>query len=401
MTEQQREGAEGHPNGFSDTINILDYLEAIIARKKSILVSTVLAFIISTAVSFTLPKTYSATAKILPPQPDQSFMSMMMGQVGGVAGLAGDLLGKGSSADVYVSILKTDAVSDVIIDRFNLMQVYEQKYRLDTYQKLAANVEIAAGKKDGIISIKVEDRDPTRAAQMANAYVAELGRKSVGLSTSSAAANREFLEGRLAQAKAELAKAEDALKAFQARSGMVAVTEQTEAAVEGIAQLKGQLVAQEAQLAMLRRQFTDEAAEVKRATAVISDLRRQLSGLEGGGTGAIPGVGAVPELGQQYLRLMREFKIQETLVELLTKQYEVVKLNEAKEVDGVQLIQQARVPDKKSSPKRSVIILAATCAAFLAAVAYALLREAGGRASAEERQRWSRIKGRLFTLGGS
>lgn len=402
MTEPQREGSARRPDGPSEKINILDYLEIVTARKRSIFFTTGIAFIISSALSFSMPKIYSATAKIIPPQPDQGLMGMMMGQMGGgMAGLAGDILGKGNSADMYVSILKTDAMSDAIIDRFKLMQVYEQQYRVDTYKTLGGNVDIAAGKKDGIISITVEDRDPKRAADMANAYVEELGRQTVRLNVTGAGQNRGFLEERLAKAKGDLARAEDQLKAFQARSKMFSVSDQASATVGGIAQLKAQLVAQEVQLATLQRQFTDSSQEVKGAKTSIANLRGQIARMEGKGSGgALPGVGSVPELGQQYLRVMREFKIQETVVELLTKQYELAKLNEAKEIDGVQVIQQARVPDKKSKPKRATLILAGTFVAFCFSLCWAFIREAGARAPAPERERWNRVVGELVRLRG-
>lgn len=376
----------------SDTIDLLEYLEVLVKQKRLVLRSTLAAFVLSLAVSLLLPKVYSATTKILPPQQDQGLMGMMMGQMGGMASLAGDLLGKGSPADLYVSILNSEAVSDAIIDRFKLMQVYDQEFRLDTYQALGKKVEIGAGKKDGIISITVNDEDPKRAAEMANAYVEELGRLTVRLNVTGAGENKVFLEERLTKAKADLAHAEDALKGFQARNKVVSVTDQASAAIGGIAQARAQLVAQEVQLAALQRQFTDSSQEVKNAKAAIANLRRQLGGMEGSGSGgSIPAVGSVPELGQQYLRLMREFKIQETLVELLTKQYELAKLNEARDVDGVQVIQKARVPDKKSKPKKAIIVLAATFAAFLASVTAAFVREFAGNMQPEARERWSRL----------
>jgi tyrosine-protein kinase Etk/Wzc len=398
MTEENR-GEVGSQPEVSDAVGILDYLEVVLLGKKAILCITSAAFILSTIISFNLPVIYNSTAKIVPPQPDQGLMGMVMGQMGGMGGIAGDLLGKGNSTDMYVSMLETDAMSDAIIDRFDLMRVYDQKYRYDTYKELAGNVDIAAGKKDGIISITVEDTDPKRAAAIANAYVEELGRAAVRLSTGSAGQNRRFFEERLAKAKGDLARAEDALKAFQAKSKMISVTEQAEATVGGIAQIKAQLVAQESQLAVLQRQFTDSTAEVKSAKAAIAGLRRELAVLEGGGSGgAIPGIGSVPELGQQYLRVMREFKTQEAIVELLTKQYELVRLNEEKDVDGVQLIQKARVADKKAKPKRVALILAATFAGFFLAVMYTLAREAGKRAPEQERQRWQRIVQRLLSF---
>ncbi len=382
----------------SDTINILDYLEVIVKHKRMIIRTTLAAFAISIVYSLMLPKIYSSTAMIIPPQQEQGIMGMMMGQMGGgMASLAGDLLGKGSPADMYVSILNSNAISDTIIDRFKLMEIYDQKFRMDTYKALDEKVNIAAGKKDGIISITVVDRDPKLATDMANAYVDELGKLTVKLNMTGAGQNKAFLEERLAKAKVDLAKAEDALKFFQSRNKTLDIAEQAKGAIKGVAEIEGQLAAEEVKLAGLRRVFTESSQEVKNQQVVVANLRGQISKFEGMGSGgAIPGVGSVPELGQQYLRLMREFKIQETLVEILTKQYEMAKLSEAKDVTSIQVLQKARVPDKKAKPKRSMIVLASTFAGWFMAVLYAFIHEASAKMSLDDRERWRAIRNTLL-----
>lgn len=381
------------------TINVLDYLEILVVRKKLIICTSCVAFILSVIISFSLPKIYSSTAMILPPQTDQSLMGMMMGQMGGggLANLAGDILGSGSPADMYVSILNSNTISDAIIDRFKLMDVYDEKYRLDTYMTLSKYVDIFAGKKDGIISITVQDKNPTRAAAIANAYITELEKLTVNLNIISSSQNKSFYEARLSKAKGDLATAEDALKTFQSKNKMISVPDQAAAAIGGIAQIKAQLVDQEMQLAVLRHQFTDSSTEVTRAMASIANLKAQLARLEGNGSsGAIPSVGTVPELMEHYLRLMRNFKVQEALVELLTKQYEINKISAAKDVASIQVIQKAQIPDKKSKPKRSLIIIAFTFAASFSAAIYALLQEFWSRMPAEDLERWDRIKSHLL-----
>ena len=318
-----------------DTINLLDYIEVIVKRWKMIAKVTAVAFVISIIVAFLLPKVYSSTAMILPPQQDQGLMGMMMSQMGGgaLSSLAGSVLGAGTPADQYVSILQSNRIEGAIIDRFKLMKEYDIDYRLDMYKKMDKIVDISAGKKDGIISITVEDEDPKKAADIANAYVDELEKLTVKLSTSGAGQNRSFLEDRLAKAKVDLTKAEDALKAFQSKNKAVDVPDQAQASIQGIAQLSAQLAVQEAQLSALRSRFTDNTQEVMDMKATVGNIRGQIARLEGNGKGSsIPSMGSVPALGQQYLRLMREFKIQETLVELLTKQYEMAKLSEANDV---------------------------------------------------------------------
>jgi uncharacterized protein involved in exopolysaccharide biosynthesis len=391
MSDQEKNQLEIVNNDqSSDEIDILDYLEVILKRKMLIAKITASACFVSIIVSLFLPKIYSSTVLILPPSQDQGIMGLMMGQLGGgMANLAGDILGKGSPADQYVGILKSEAIKDAIIDRFKLMNLYKIKYRLDAYKKLDKSADIAVGKKDGIISITVEDKDPKRAAAMANAYVEELGKLTARINMTGSGQNRAFYEDRLARAKVELAKAEDAMKAFQTRNKALNVDDQAKASIEGVALLRGQLAAQEVQLTSYRSYLTDSSREVVALKASIAGIRRQIAELEGKGkTSAIPSLGTVPSLGEEYLRLMRNFKIQETLVELLTKQYEMTKLKESNDVSGVQVIQQARVPDKKIRPQRSRIVLGSTFASFLFAIFYSFVLEYAQRLPEEERARW-------------
>ena len=387
---------ESSPNSTvpnPEVINLLDYLEVIAKRWRMIAKVTIVAFVLSIAIALMLPKIYSSTALILPPQQDSGLMGMMSALSGGMAGLAGDLLGKGTTADLYVGILNSRAVKDALIDRFKLMEAYEQKYRLDTYKALEKKAAISAGKKDGIISITVEDKDPKLAADLANAYAEELGKLMVKLNITGAGKNRGYLEDRLVKAKADLTKAEETLKTFQSANKAFDVPEQAKASIQGVAQLKAQLAVQEVQLAGMRSRFTDTTQEVMDAKAAIAKLKAQMAQVEGHGRGSsIPSVGSVPELGQEYVRLMREFKVQEAIFELLTKQYEMARMSEAKDVDGVQIIQKAIVPDKKEKPKRIKIVFSTTLVACLIAIIYALLREAGTQMSKEDLERLNRIR---------
>lgn len=390
-------------SSFSDTyksriddnigINILDYLEILAKNFRMITKVTSAAFVLSIIAALMLPNYYSSTARIIPPHQDNGLMGMMMGSMGGgVASLAGDLLGKGSPADMYVGMLHSHSISDKIIDRFKLMNVYGEKYRIDAYRTLDKQMNIVAGKKDGIISITVEDKDPKRAAEMANAYVEELAKLIVSLSSSDAGSNRVFLEERLAKAKDGLASAEDALKDFQSKNKALDISEQAKGTIKGVAELEGQLAIENVKLAGIKRIFTDSSQEVKNQQAVVANIRGQINKFEGMRSGyALPGVGSVPETGRQYVRLMREFKIQETLVELLTKQYEISKLTEAKDISSIQVLQTARVPDKKIKPKRSIIVLVSTAAACLIAIFWAFICEAGMQITKEERLRLKQI----------
>jgi tyrosine-protein kinase Etk/Wzc len=382
---------EQTPNA-TRTPRLIDYLQVIARRSRMIFGATLAAAVVSLVCSLMLPNVYTAKTMILPSQEDKGMMSAMMSQLGGLATLAGGAgvsLGGPSAVDLYVSMLKSEAVKDPIIDRFKLMEVYKDKYRTDAYRDLDKKAIIVAGKKDGIITITVDDKDPKRAAEMANAYVEELGKLAVRLNVTGAGQNRSFLEERLGKAKGDLVHAEESLKAFEAKNKAVQVTAQAEAAIKGIAEMKAQLAAKEVQLATYRRQFTESSQEVKNLSASVGSLRAQIAKLEGGGgDGAIPSIGSVPTIAQEYVRLMREFKIQESLVELLTRQYEMASLSEAKDVSPFQVLLKARVPERKSKPSRTKIVLAGSVAMFIFSLFLALACENFCRLSDEERQRW-------------
>jgi len=365
------------PQPSTPTVNLLDYVAVLLKQRRLIAGITVAATILSIIIVLLLPSIYTAKAMILPMEDDKGVMGAMLGQLGGLAGIAGAGLGGPTKAELYMTMLKSETVKDPLIDRFKLLEVYKAKFRVDAYTALDRNVMITTGKKDGVISIAVNDKNPQRAAEMANAYVEELGRLAVRLNMIAAGNNRVYLEERLASAHAELARAEDALKSFQAQNKAVSVTDQAKATIEGVAQLRAQLAVQEVQQATLRRQFTESSQEVKTATATVANLRAQIGELEGmgGGSSSIPSVGNMPQLGQEYLRLMRDFKIQETLVELLTKQYEVTKLSEVKDVSPFQVLQVAKVPEKKSKPVRSKIVAITFILALVGTCTFILARD--------------------------
>ena len=370
-----------------ETINLLDYLAVIVKYRRMVALTTSAAFVISIVISLLLPKVYSSTARILAPQ-QESGLASLMGQAGAGTLTTGDLLGKSTSADMYAGILRSEAVKDAVIDRFNLMKVYRQKYRIDTYKEIDNKSTIVTGKRDGIVSITVQDKDPARAAEMANGFVDELGRIVAALNVSGAGQSRIFLEGRLALVKADLARAEEALRSFSMKNKAIQVSEQAKLTIEGIARLKAQLAAQEVNLATYQNYLTDSSQEIKNAKAGISSLKSQIARLEGtDSTGAILPVGSVPTLVQEYTQLMREYKTQESLLDLLTKQYEMYKLSEAKNFPSIQIIQKARVSDKKSKPKRVRIVLASTFAAFFASLLAAFVREYVGKMPTEEKSR--------------
>jgi uncharacterized protein involved in exopolysaccharide biosynthesis len=388
-----------HPsNQDRQTATLHDYIHVIAKRSRLIIFSTITAAVIAVIASFFSTSIYSATAKILPPQQEGNLLSSLKGQFGNLASIAGDALGKGGSADMYVEILKSQPILDQIIDQFQLMKRYKQKYRQSTYNIVAAKAMISASKKSGIISITVNDKDPKQAAAIANAYVDGLDNLLKNMKITSAGQSRQFLEKRLDGARIDLVKAEEALKLFQAKHKTISIADQTRASIQGIAMIRAEIASQEAALAGLRRRFPDTSQEVKSANAVIENLREQLARLEGSGEGSsIPATGALPELGQDYVRLTREFKTQEAIVEQLTKQYEVAKFSEASTIPAVQVIQPARIPDFKSKPNKKKNVLLVTLSVLFLSTALAFVLENLEKMTAEDKEKWRR-SGRLVPV---
>ncbi|KAA0888009.1 GumC family protein [Oryzomonas rubra] len=376
---------EQSPLPEEEEINLLELLQVVARRKSVIIKICTAAVIIAVCYSLTLKNIYSASAKILPPQKESGGgLSALLSQAGGLASLAGGMGGLGGSTDLYLGILKSRSVADSVIKRLSLQKEFEAKSIDETRKKLEGAVKFKAG-KDGIISIDAESRDPQKAAQLANTFVAELGRRSVELNLSKAGAERVFLEKRLEVVKQDLRNAENDMKAFQEKYKTFKVDSQATVAIEGIARLKAEIITKEGQLATLRNSMTDESSEVKALQAGIARLKGQLGSMSGsGGNDVIPAVGNIPGLGVEYVRKMRELKTQEAIFEQLTKQYEVAKISEAKDSSSVQVLDEAVAPLKKSKPRRSMIVILAAVTAFFASIFLVFIQEYLSKLSPED-----------------
>lgn len=388
MTEKQSQMAHDDTGGLC----WLEVLQVITIRKKLITKICLVAVAASVCYSLTLPNIYSATARILPPQKEGGGgLSALLGQAGSLAGLAAGSLGGGS--DLYLGILRSRSVSDAVIKKLNLTKVYEVPTVDAARTRLGGVVRMSAG-KDGIIVITTDDQDPKFAALIANAFVEELGRATVRLNLTKASTERTFLEKRLELVKDDLQKAEEDLKTFSQSNKIVQVEAQTKASIEGIAKLKAELAAKEVQLSVLLTKQTEQSPEVKALSRAVQQLRSEIAAVAGntGGGQGIPAVGSMPGVGLEYSRKLREVKIQEAMFEQLTKQYEMAKLNEAKDSSSVQVLDEAVVPVKKSKPKRSQIVILSGFFAFVSSVALAFVLEHYEKLPDAERERFRKIK---------
>lgn len=361
-----------------DSIDLLDVVLALARRKAFIVLSTVAGILAAVAVALLLPNTYTATSVIMLPQQSQSAASMVIGQLGPLAGLAGRDLGLKNPADLYVGLLGSRTIADKLVDRFHLRDVYHVKTSTDARKKLASHSTIDAG-KDSLIRISVADRDPGRAAGMANAFVEELHQQNSSLALTESAQRRLFFEQQLETEKNALADAETALKNSEQRTGVLQVNSQAEVAIESVARLRAEIMAREVTLQRLDAGATAQNPEVVRVQAELKELRSQLDTLEAGsgtrrqGDPLIPPSG-MPGAGLEYVRQLRQVKYHETLFDLLAKEYETARIDESREAPVIQVVDRAAPPEKKSGPPRTLIVLAGALLSSCLACTWVLIR---------------------------
>ena len=379
-----------------EEINLLELLQVIVSRKRMIIKCCAAAVILSVCYALTLQNIYTGTARILPPQQESGGgMAALLSQAGGLGAIAGGI-GLGGKADLYMGILKSRSVNDAVAKRMELQTLWKKKNLEDTRNALKGLVKFQAG-KDGIITITADYKDPQIAAKLANTFVEELGRRTVELNLSKAGNERGFLEKRLTVAKQELKTAEEEMKNFQEKYKAVKADTQAMAAIQGIANIKAQIVTNEAQLAALRSSMTDESPDVKKMLATIGRLKGQLAAMSGtGGDNAIPSIGNAPGIGMEYVRRLRELKIQEAVVEQLTKQYELAKINEARDSSTMQVLDEAVTPLHKSKPKRSQIVILSTVTAFFISIFMVFIQEYMSKLSPEDSATLREIRSSLL-----
>lgn len=385
-------GPQIHPSQ-DETMSLLDLLIVLARRKWTIVKTTVGLALLAFIVCLFLPKSYTARTVVLPPQQNSSLASSFMSQLGSLGSLgafAGSSIGLKDPNEMYVAMFKSRTVEDAMIDRFHLMQEYHEKYLSAARKAFESHAKVEADTKDNLITISVEDHDPRRAAEMANAYVDEYRRLSQHLAIGEAAQRRLFFEQQLEQAKDNLANAEEALKETQQKTGMIQMDSQARALIESAASLRAQIAAKEVQLQAMKSYATDQNAELVQTQKELDALRAQLAQLGGntdaGSAGLIVPKGKVPEAGLEYVRKYRDVKYYETIFDILARQYELAKLDEAREGALIQVVDPATVPDYKSFPKRGLITLLAALAGLFLGIFIALVQEALARMKADPEQ---------------
>jgi len=349
--------------------------------------------VLSLIIAFTIPKRYKSTARIMPPEQQgigATMLAALIGKGGGfsaLGALAGDLNGGHSTAALFTGLLRSGTISGHLIDRFQLMEVYHKRYHIDAAKRLARNTEISEDKKSGILTIEVKDTDPRRARDIVQAYLDELNKLVTQTTTSTAYRERVFIEQRLVSVQRELDHAQSDLSEFSSRNTAVDLKEQTRALVDVGSRLQGELLVQQSGLQSLKQIYGDGNLRVRESEARIATLQRELADMTGSSSpdaakeessssDLYPRLRQLPRLAVPYADLYRRVKVQETVYELLTQQYELARIEEAKDIPVVSVIDAPSVPEKKFFPPRLLLALALTLFTTGSAALLILLRNA-------------------------
>jgi len=358
------------------------------SHRRLLLRAALWGFALATAIALLLPKRYQSTARLMPPDQIQGMGSLAPGalsnRVGGaLTSLAGSALGIRTTGSLFIAILKSDTVQDDLIVKFGLQKVYSDRYLEDARKDLAKHTDVSEDEKSGILNLSVTDHDPKRAAAMAQEYISELDWVVTHLSTSAAHRERVFLDQRVEQVKGDLDAAEQDFSRFASQKGAIDISEQGKAMVEAAATLQGQLIAAESEMESLRQIYTDSNVRVRALQARVHELRSALEKLGGKSANETssaqqlyPSLRDLPVLGVTYADLLRHTKVEEAVFETLTQEDELAKVEEAKEIPSVKVLDPPLVPQRKSFPPRPMIVVLGTMLAFVAGSSWILANSA-------------------------
>jgi capsule polysaccharide export protein KpsE/RkpR len=395
---QSEQAAMGRP--LQDALNWVRNASVLWLHRQRIFRSCAVGAIVSVIVVSLIPNRYESTARIMPPESSGSSAALLAalagrggsGELGSLGGIAASLLGVRTSGPLFVDLLRSSTVSGDLIDRFELQHVYDKRYKVDAAKKLARRTSIVEDKKSGVISITVEDSEPGRARDIAQAYLDELNLLVNRTNTSSARQERVFIEHRLKGAESDLERAQQEMSDFSSTHSTVDIKEQTRATVDAAAKLQAQVIVEQTELDSLLQIYGDENVRVRAARARIAGLKTQLRALGGTSeplqadgnisadnsgplemTGAeYPPLRQIPRLAVPYADIYRHLRVHEAVYEMLTQQYELARIQEAKDVPAIRVIDSPAVAEKKSFPPRAIfaallagLILVSECAFVL------------------------------------
>jgi uncharacterized protein involved in exopolysaccharide biosynthesis len=326
--------------GLKNELSAGELIATLTGRWRVLLVAPIMAALIAYGLSYALPKTFVSQTVIIPPQQQNSALTALS-QLGALSGLAGTAVGLRSPADQYVSLLHSASILDRIIDSFDLMTVYDVRFREVAREQLVERARVSLGKRDGLITIEVEDQSPQRAAEIANRFVDELRNLTGQLTLTEAQQRRVFFEAKLKETRARLTEAEVSLQSSGFNQG--ALRADARAAAESYARLQAEVMGAHVRLQTLRSTLSENAPEVKLALTTYSTLRAQLVRFESR---------AAEPASSDYLSRFREFKYQEALYDVFARQFELARLDESREGGLVQVVDRAQPAERKTKPRR-------------------------------------------------
>lgn len=343
--------------------------------RRTVLLSTAVCGAAALVIALSIPSIFTARSSVMPPQQQSSGLAAALGSLGALAGVGGGSALKNPN-DLYVGILKSQNVADNLIKRFDLKMRYEVETITEARLVLEKIVSIQSA-KSGLIEIAVEDKDPAFAAKLANAYVDELKRVNQNLAVTDAAKRRFFFERQVKDVRADLVSAESRLEQLQKSTGLILPEGQVSGVIKATADLKARIAAKEVQLATMRSFATDKNPDLIRTQEELTALKAQLQQFSSVGhdeAGLLPGAARLPEKGLAYIRALREVKYQEALLEVMAKQYELARMEEARDSSLIQVLDVATPPDRKSGPKRAMITMLGALLGAMVGAAYLLFK---------------------------
>lgn len=387
MTMENPTAPNNHTPAESDEIDLMELVLTIAKHNRLILKLMAGTAILAIAGTLLMPNIYTGKTVFMPPPQDTSFASMLMGQISGLggAGAAGGIgaaLGLKNPNDIYVGMLQSTTISDHLIARFKLKERYDTDSMTIARNQLDSRTKVTAG-KDGLLVVEFEDKDAKFAADVANAYVEELSLLSQSLAITDASQRSLFFDKQLKSVKDGLTNAEDALRKTQERTGLITLDDQGKGIIAAVADLRAQIAAKEVEIASMRAFATEQNPDYRQARTTLASLNTQLAKAERSGNGDKGGVmiptGKLPEVGLEYIRKLRDVKYYEKLYELMTQQATLAKIDMAKEPTTIQVIDPATPADKKSKPKRAIIVIMMTLLAMFIGILLAFIKEASQR----------------------
>jgi len=383
---------ETKPYASKVELDVIGVISGLARQKRPIITVTVISALLALSVSYIQQPVYTATSTILPPQQQSNGLAAALGSLGVLAGAAGGISGIKNPNDLYVAMLKSQSVADGLIKKLNLQKRFGTATIEKTRAVLRDSSNVSA-EKDGLIVINVDSHDPNFAAQLANAYVEELKNLNQRLAVTDASKRRLFFETQLEKVKKDLNVAEAELKKVQQVTGLIAPEGQVAAVIAGVAELKAQIASKEVQLASMASMLTETNPDYQRTRQEIFLMRQQLQKLEHreNQSSLSLGAGDLPESGLTYLRALRAVKYQEAMFELLSKQHEIAKIEEAKDSSLIQVLDEAKPPENKTRPKRFQMLLMGVIIGFAAGVLLALIKEQIRIARLKGTGRWAEV----------